>query len=153
MLCRQKVESMESDIIKLKSELDKLRNQDQALQTPSSTSLTSTFASSPFSRRTNPTQTRNSPVGTVISSSREDNTSMAMTRENSVAPDAAEDAAAESVTVEEPMGTLYEVTRLRNLRSSQAHTARPRVEGEHDVVDFISRGVIEQSEADELYEM
>lgn len=86
-----------------------------------------------------------SPTGL---STREDNTQMAMTRENSLEPAHNGDGA---VTVEEPMGSLYEVTRLRNIRSNKAKTARPHAGGQEELNDFISRGVIPEYEAEELY--
>ncbi|CAH0022179.1 unnamed protein product [Clonostachys rhizophaga] len=92
-----------------------------------------------------PCSTTTSPAG--LSSTREDNTQMAMTRENSLEPDPMNAA----VTVEEPMGSLYEVTRLRNIRSNKANTARPLSGGQGELNDFISRGVISEHEAEELY--
>lgn len=86
-----------------------------------------------------------SPAG--LSSIREDNTQMAMTRENSLEPDQSLSA----VTVEEPMGSLYEVTRLRNIRSNKAKTARPLPGSQGELNDFISRGTISENEAEELY--
>ena len=93
-----------------------------------------------------------SPAGSALSAAREDNTHMAMTRENSLEPGTNGDVVANgSVTVEEPMGSLYEVTRLRNIRSNQAKTARPVFDETGEVNDFISRGVISEVEATELY--
>lgn len=83
----------------------------------------------------------------ALSNTREDNTQMAMTRENSLEPDPLMAA----VTVEEPMGSLYEVTRLRNIRSNKAKTARPLSGDQGELNDFISRGVITEPEAEELY--
>lgn len=82
----------------------------------------------------------------------EDNMRMAMTRENS--PEQAsngEQSTGGSVNVEEPMGSLYEVTRLRNIRSNKAKTARSQVGGNRELNDFISRGVISLPEAEDLY--
>lgn len=76
---------------------------------------------------------------------------MAMTRENSVEPAHNGDHANGAVTVEEPMGSLYEVTRLRNIRSNKAKTARPLAGAQGELNDFISRGVIPEYEAEELY--
>ncbi|KAK6206616.1 hypothetical protein LQW54_007568 [Pestalotiopsis sp. IQ-011] len=77
---------------------------------------------------------------------------MAMTRENS--PEQAsngEQSTGGSVNVEEPMGSLYEVTRLRNIRSNKAKTARSQAGGNRELNDFISRGVISLPEAEDLY--
>lgn len=74
-----------------------------------------------------------------------------MTRENSVEPAPHGDHTNGAVTVEEPMGSLYEVTRLRNIRSNKAKTARPLAGGQGEPNDFISRGVIPEYEAEELY--
>lgn len=77
---------------------------------------------------------------------------MAMTRENSVEPGAnGEIVGSGSVMVEEPMGSLYEVTRLRNIRSNRAKMVRPAADDTGEVNDFISRGVISEVEAAELY--
>ncbi|KAF4918382.1 Transcriptional activator of proteases prtT [Colletotrichum viniferum] len=91
-----------------------------------------------------------SPAGI---SCREDNTHMAMTRENSSDPVSHGDLGNGSVTVEDPMGSLYEVTRLRNIRSNKSKMTRPLPEGQGQLNDFISRGVIADSEAEELYEI
>ena len=91
-----------------------------------------------------------SPAGL---SGREDNTQMAMTRENSLEPQTNGDPGNGSVTLEDPMGSLYEVTRLRNIRSNKSKTTRPLLEGGRELNDFISRGVISEREAQELYEM
>lgn len=83
-----------------------------------------------------------------------DNMQMAMTRENSMDPEHAEgceQGQSGALTVEEPMSTLYEVTRLRNIRSNQAKTARNLPDGQSEVSDFITRGVISEREAQELY--
>lgn len=90
-----------------------------------------------------------SPAG--LSTTREDNTQMAMTRENSVEPTQQVDQGNGAVTVEEPMGSLYEVTRLRNIRSNKAKTVRPIPGSQGELNDFISRGVIPEHEAEELY--
>ncbi|KAF4826657.1 Transcriptional activator of proteases prtT [Colletotrichum tropicale] len=91
-----------------------------------------------------------SPAGI---SCREDNTHMAMTRENSPDPVFHGDPSNGSVTVEDPMGSLYEVTRLRNIRSNKSKMTRPLPEGQGQLNDFISRGVIAEAEAEELYEI
>lgn len=49
------------------------------------------------------------------------------------------------------MSSLYEVTRLRNIRSNKAKTVRPLPEGETEVSDFIARGVVSEQEAEHLY--
>ncbi|KAH7143794.1 hypothetical protein EDB81DRAFT_947824 [Dactylonectria macrodidyma] len=89
-----------------------------------------------------------SPAGL---SSREDNTQMAMTRENSLEPAPSGDQGNVAVAVEDPMNSLYEVTRLRNIRSNRAKTARPLPGSQGELNDFISRGVISEHEAEELY--
>lgn len=75
---------------------------------------------------------------------------MAMTRENSPEANGNAEHNSNSVTVEEPMGSLYEVTRLRNIRSNRAKTVRPATE-RGQVQDLISRGIIPLSEAESLY--
>ncbi|CEL09665.1 hypothetical protein ASPCAL12798 [Aspergillus calidoustus] len=86
----------------------------------------------------------------ALPSADDDNTQMAMTRENSLEPTMNSDGN-EPVTLEEPMGSLYEVTRLRNIRSNKAKTARPSPGTNGELKDFISRGVIAAAEAEELY--
>ncbi|KAL4949845.1 hypothetical protein BDW69DRAFT_202541 [Aspergillus filifer] len=81
--------------------------------------------------------------------SADDNTQMAMTRENSLEPVNGD--GNEPVTLEEPMGSLYKVTRLRNIRSNKAKTVRPSPGTTGELNDFISKGVISQTEAEELY--
>ena len=76
---------------------------------------------------------------------------MAMTREPSPEVDNENDATPASVQVAEPMGTLYEVTKLRNIRSNQANISRTGPESVGQVEDFISRGIIGEAEAEELY--
>lgn len=93
-----------------------------------------------------------SPAITARLPGEEDNMRMAMTRENS--PEQAsngEQSTGGSVNVEEPMGSLYEVTRLRNIRSNKAKTARSQAGGNRELNDFISRGVISLPEAEGLY--
>jgi hypothetical protein len=102
------------------------------------------------SRNTQPTtcsiqgvtpHTATDPVMSFERSLVDEHHGMAMTRENS--PDAAgeKQVAGASVLVTEPMGSLYEVTRLRNLRSNQAKVSRTNEEGLGQAEDFISRGV------------
>jgi hypothetical protein len=87
----------------------------------------------------------------TVHSTRGDNMNMAMTRENS--PDAPShgDHSQISVLVTEPMGGLYEVTQLRNIRSNQAKIVRPETDGGGQPDDFIAREVISETEAEELY--
>lgn len=92
--------------------------------------------------------TTRSPL--AVSSTRQDNTLMAMTRENSEDPPQYSDLNG-PVTLEEPMESLYEVTRLRNIRSNKR--ARHSVATPNISDDFVSRGVISESEAEELYRM
>ncbi|KAH8649073.1 hypothetical protein BX600DRAFT_404159, partial [Xylariales sp. PMI_506] len=97
-------------------------------------------------------QGSSSPATPGVRRSREDNVHMAMTRENSLEPANQHDQnPINAVDVEEPMGSLYEITRLRNIRSNRAKTARPSNAGVGEVDDFISRGVISLSEAEDLY--
>ncbi|KAH8593026.1 hypothetical protein B0O99DRAFT_628669 [Bisporella sp. PMI_857] len=72
---------------------------------------------------------------------------MAMTRENSQEPDPDR---TNDALVTDPMGTLYEVTKLRNLRSyPYGHLHAPRPTSIED--DFISKGVVSEADADELF--
>lgn len=66
-----------------------------------------------------------------------------MTREPSPEVSNENEKSAASVLVTEPMGTLYEVTRLRNIRSNQTNVSRIGLEPCGHVEDFITRGVRE----------
>lgn len=106
---------------------------------------------------TNTPDSINSHTGAA--STREENTQMAMTRENSTEPATGvdysdRDLANAAVTVGDPMNSLYEVTRLRNIRSGSrpAKTVcRASAGGEEEINDFISRGVLSEAEAEDLY--
>lgn len=65
---------------------------------------------------------------------------MVMTREDSSEPVQGVNVGAASVVVAEPMGGLYELTKLRNIRSNQAKLDRLGPE-EDQMDDFIARGV------------
>ncbi|KAJ6130867.1 hypothetical protein N7512_003647 [Penicillium capsulatum] len=65
---------------------------------------------------------------------------MAMTRENSPEPAQGAGGGTGSVLVTEPMGGLYEVTRLRNIRSNQTKLDRSVPDSDDHVDDFIARG-------------
>ena len=64
-----------------------------------------------------------------------ENRAMAMTRENSPEPTARGLQTQTSLVVTEPMGSLYEVTRLRNIRSNQAKVVRSREESDQNLDD------------------
>lgn len=68
---------------------------------------------------------------------------MAMTRENSHEPDT------DTAIVSAPMGILYEVTKLRNLRNHPRGVAEPSIMEQ----DFISTGKLGVSDAEELFEI
>ncbi|KAF4872783.1 Transcriptional activator of proteases prtT [Colletotrichum siamense] len=74
-----------------------------------------------------------------------------MTREDSPNPVSDDDQQYGPETLEEPMGSLYEVTRLRNVRSNQANTPQPIPADDSKLDDFISRGAISEEKAEELY--
>ncbi|KAK5081137.1 hypothetical protein LTR05_007930 [Lithohypha guttulata] len=80
-----------------------------------------------------------------------DDHGMAMTREPSPENTDGHQRPDTAVQVTEPMGSLYEVTRLRNIRSNQARVSRPGLESSGQVEDFIARGIIDEAEAEELY--
>jgi hypothetical protein len=77
-------------------------------------------------------------------------TRMDMTRENSQERSGADEAGNDAI-IAAPMGSLYEVTKLRNLRSNPRgyfqHGATAPLEDD----DFISRGKVRISEAEELF--
>lgn len=68
---------------------------------------------------------------------------MAMTREHSLEPESSK---MNDALVSAPMGSLYEVTKLRNLRSNPSANTGPVV-----VEDFISKGKVSEAEAEELF--
>lgn len=136
---------MRDELHHVRSALDALVYRGSTLTSPSLVSSQHGF----FPRETTITP-RSNPAQPVVpeASTREDNMRMDMTRENSVEADPAGNG---DVAVEEPMSSLYEVTRLRNIRSSQAKTVRPPPDGGTELNDLITRGVISESEAQELY--
>ncbi len=84
----------------------------------------------------------------VVIGSRPPRGGMAMTRENS---QETEPHKMGNTAIADPMGALYEVTKLRNLRSNtegRIHTPQPSLLEE----DFISRGKITEIEAQELFD-
>ncbi|CAJ2508304.1 Uu.00g094900.m01.CDS01 [Anthostomella pinea] len=141
----RKIDSMTEEIRRMRESLDMLIRQGTAVskpERPPAIGLQNQVT----------VESGSSPAITARPPGEEDNMRMAMTRENS--PDPArngEQSTGGSVNVEEPMGSLYEVTRLRNIRSNQAKTARPQARGNRELNDFISRGVISLSEAEDLY--
>ncbi|KAF4829923.1 Transcriptional activator of proteases prtT [Colletotrichum siamense] len=82
---------------------------------------------------------------------RDANTRLALTREESPNPVSDDDQQYGPETLEEPMGSLYEVTRLRNVRSNQANTPQPIPPDNSKLDDFISRGAISEEKAEEFY--
>ncbi|KPM46111.1 Transcriptional activator of proteases prtT [Neonectria ditissima] len=137
----QKIDSMRREIELMRRSLDTVIAERQP-QIPDNQCLTI---------QNPPTVTPGSTASPAGLSSREDNTQMAMTRENSLEPAPNNDQGNGAVTVEEPMNSLYEVTRLRNIRSNRAKTARTIPGSQGELNDFISRGVISEHEAEELY--
>jgi len=136
---------MRDEIRHVRRTLDALVNQTTVSASPSVAITQRGHAANDFSStpRTDPTRLS---VNTVAG--REENTQMAMTRENSAEPD---QVSSGDVAVDEPMSTLYAVTRLRNIRSNPANTIRPPQNGGTELSDIISRGIITESEAQELY--
>lgn len=133
--CGHDVTLIREDIRQIKASLGVLAGQKMLPPEP-----TSYHESSPNATRA---------AGDALSA-RESNLRMAMTRENSPEANGNTEKNDNSVTVEEPMSSLYEVTRLRNIRSNKAKTARPATE-RGQVQDLISRGVIPLFEAESLY--
>ncbi|KAJ9636379.1 hypothetical protein H2201_003545 [Coniosporium apollinis] len=74
---------------------------------------------------------------------------MAMTRENSQEPDREEPE--DNTLVSAPMASLFEVTKLRNLRSYSENKRHDRSPGTTLQNDFISRGLVSQAQAEELF--
>lgn len=72
---------------------------------------------------------------------------MAMTRENSQEP---EQENGSSTIVTDPMGSLYEVTKLRNLRSNPQSKPRQRLTSSDE--DFISTGKVSVEDAEQLFD-
>ncbi|KAI9150237.1 alpha/beta-hydrolase [Paramyrothecium foliicola] len=83
---------------------------------------------------------------------KEENNRMAMTRESS--PEVVNDAEGnEPVTLEEPTRSLYEVTKLRNIRSNKAKTTRAARGNKSNVNDFMARGIMSEEESEQLYDV
>jgi hypothetical protein len=91
-----------------------------------------------------------SPVSTTDSRKQNHAAGMAMTRENS--PESNEPETADKGLGSAPMGTLFEVTKLRNLRSNPlSHIHHPAATSLED--DFISSGKIDEMEAKALFHL
>ncbi|KAF2662267.1 hypothetical protein K491DRAFT_646198 [Lophiostoma macrostomum CBS 122681] len=146
---RQKLDSMRDEIKTINFTLQALLNQNST-PNPRNTQCTPIV-----NTMTTPGSDLNprSAASEALHSRQIDNAQMAMTRENSLEPEASHDETdrQEAVRVEEPMGSLYEVTRLRNIRSNRAKTARGAHRSSEELDDFITRGVIREHEAEELY--
>ena len=148
----RKIDAMQDQIQQLQQTLNTLVQ--QGLRTTPLQSV-----ASPVSVRSEPVVVLASPLTTssnisdsLHSARSVDNTRMDMTRENSPEPMETSDNH-KLVSVIEPMGSLYEVTRLRNIRSDQSKTFRSEAEEESHIDDFISRGLMSEGEAQELYKM
>lgn len=148
-------ESYEHTISSLQQEIQQVRSAlDVLVQRGASINFSPTDERRHGSLQQTLSFTPQSNTATNMLSEPSDNMQMAMTRENSMDPEHAEgceQGQSGALTVEEPMSTLYEVTRLRNIRSNQAKTARNLPDGQSEVSDFITRGVISEREAQELY--
>lgn len=136
---------MRSEIRRMRMSLDKLVGQNKAGPVP----LEAVSEKLLVQTKEPPTETPHSNTADTVLS-RDDNIHMAMTRENSPAADHGPNGA---VTVEDPMNSLFEVTRLRNIRSNHSKRMRPAPESRDELNDFITRGVISEAEAEELYNM
>ncbi|EXK78979.1 hypothetical protein FOQG_16388 [Fusarium oxysporum f. sp. raphani 54005] len=150
---QDEIQQVKDSLQLLTSRLTLLSNANEKEHEPSGM-LSSTSSSNrrgPTMQETPSQLTSISPTG--LSSTRLDYATMAMTRENSVDGHSEEDQAeaAGPVTLEEPMESLYEVTRLRNIRSNKAKTTKTAEDTPDQLDDFISRGVISEYEAEELY--
>ncbi|KAF3011361.1 hypothetical protein E8E14_008214 [Neopestalotiopsis sp. 37M] len=142
-----KIDSMREEIKQMRELLATLVRQGAAIESPYQGR-----APTPGYQAHAGGDSESSPAMAALPPGAEDNMRMAMTRENS--PEATsngEQGPGGSVNVEEPMGSLYEVTRLRNIRSNKAKTARSQAGGNREVNDFISRGIISLPEAEDLY--
>ncbi|ETS74504.1 hypothetical protein PFICI_14370 [Pestalotiopsis fici W106-1] len=142
----RKIDSMREEIKQMRESLETLIHQGVTMQKPERPPTPGHV------NQMRAADSGSSPAMAALPPGAEDNMRMAMTRENS--PDQTsngEQGPGGSVNVEEPMGSLYEVTRLRNIRSNKAKTARSQAGGNREVNDFISRGVISLPEAEDLY--
>ncbi|KAK9419649.1 putative Transcription factor domain-containing protein [Seiridium unicorne] len=141
----RKIDAMREEIRRMSASLDTLINQ-------GATNIQSAPAGAGRKEVNDAIQPEHSPAITALSNREEDNMRMAMTRDNSPEPASnGEQSTSGSVNVDEPMGSLYEVTRLRNIRSNRAKTIRSFADGAGELNDFISRGVISLPEAEDLY--
>ncbi|KAM0816855.1 putative Transcription factor domain-containing protein [Seiridium cardinale] len=141
----RKIDAMREEIRRMSASLDTLINQ-------GATNIKSAPAGAGRKEVNDAIQPEHSPAITALSNREEDNMRMAMTRDNSPEPASnGEQSSSGSVNVDEPMGSLYEVTRLRNIRSNRAKTIRSFADGAGELNDFISRGVISLPEAEDLY--
>lgn len=141
----QKIDSMRDELHRVRSTLDALVDQGSLIRSPSNV---------PSQQRFNSNEITSTPRSNTLQpsvrnlSAYDENMRLGMTRENSLEAEPGDNG---DVAVEEPMQNLYEVTRLRNIRSSQANTIRPPPDGGTELNDLITRGVITESEAQKLY--
>jgi hypothetical protein len=84
--------------------------------------------------------------------SRTQSATMAMTRENSQERTVTGDAG-HNALIAAPMGSLYEVTKLRNLRSNPNAYFKPGTAAPLEDKDFISSGEINLEDAEEMFQI
>jgi hypothetical protein len=142
---RQKIDSMQQQIQQLQQTLNTVV-QFTTNSTPVQRAIANVeHVSSPYSTLSpiggaivGPLTVGSNVSDSMVSARSGENTRMDMTRENSPEPSSSVD---RDVLVTEPMGSLYEVTRLRNIRSNQSRTFRSDTVDESEPDDLISRGV------------
>ncbi|KAF9878437.1 C6 transcription factor [Colletotrichum karsti] len=158
----EKIDAMREEIKQMRQSLDavlvKSKDNSEAEKTLDDAQKTkrgdtdSVFSSRVTPRTLSPmnsTSARLNPARRI--GGRDTNTRLALTREDSPSPASDYDQQYGPETLEEPMGSLYEVTRLRNIRSNQANTP-PSVSTDNiKLNDFISRGVVSEEKAEDLY--
>jgi len=159
--CESKLDQIGKDISSIQAALGSLLKQRSALisreegqkspaGSPSSKTATSSSINGTFMQQDSDNESLDGHFSQVNTPRH-----TAMTRENSPVGRLTDDQIdlARAVSMNEPMGSLYEVTRLRNIRFNQCSEPGSERSSEGPIIDFISKGVIKEEEAERLYKI
>ncbi|KAL0940544.1 C6 transcription factor [Colletotrichum truncatum] len=158
-----KIDAMREEIKQMKQSLDAVLGKAGGLSHVQNTSHASpnipsskVGSRSPEEKQASSTPVKQSPSRLTSTRKRGDqdtNTRLEMAREDSPNPVSEDDQQYGPETLEEPMGSLYQVTRLKNIRNNQANNVLPHSAEQDTLDDFISRGVISEEQAEGLYKI
>lgn len=155
LVTRNKIDAMRNEIQDLQRTLNAMNTSHDLAPTPASGQARNPFGPPSVAQQTAQSPSaltgQFSPAAWPPRDRTGESHRMAMTRENSPEPAQGAGGGTASVLVTEPMGGLYEVTRLRNIRSNQAKLDRSGPESDDQMDDFIARGVSGADLAHGLY--